>query len=380
MGIVLASSSATALNTPTQAQIDAAYDQVVTAQAAERLALREIEKGSLVAANNDLFRSRGLLKQAAVPFAPGAGVGFDPVRFDLDYAQTDDKKATNDLASGHTEQAMADVRFGILNKGAALDVLSGLMTPNGSAASPFTVKILPPKGSTRGEVTLTNKSRTRANIKIKPFFPYSPFEFAAGRPPCAGTIKPGGSCDTSVDLKKLVKTYKPAKKVTFYSTLIFEWKAGFKKGTVEIPVEGGPGMETILEPPATAPTPPPPQPPAPPGSPVHISMNELGFPSGPTGPTPADICQGRASLGLYVLFVGIPSDTEVVMKLSGPGLPSSFSFKVNPNRPYEHSWPVPGPGTWTDEIISYGGKSPSQYEAGLKSASTSFQASLCPPA
>jgi hypothetical protein len=102
--------------------------------------------------------------------------------------------------------------------------------------------------------------------------------------------------------------------------------------------------------PTQAPTPSTPSTvPPPPG--VVIAHNELGWAQ------TENICQG-ATMSLAVTIVGIPAGTAIQLKLTGPGLPASLTFQANPGQQFVRAFPVRGPATWTDQIVSIGGKPP----------------------
>jgi hypothetical protein len=74
-------------------------------------------------------------------------------------------------------------------------------------------------------------------------------------------------------------------------------------------------------------------------------------------------CTG-SKIGLHIFFIGYPAGTEVVIKLSGPGLPPSLTLRItllpgtNVSQHYAYYWPTRGSGTWADHVVSIDGKPP----------------------
>jgi hypothetical protein len=86
--------------------------------------------------------------------------------------------------------------------------------------------------------------------------------------------------------------------------------------------------------------------------PVLIWKNELGAPPGTV-----DFCKAT-KLILFLSFGGIPKDTKIVVHFVGPGIQPSLTFTANPDQVYTFYLPIQPPGTWTDDIVSIGGKPP----------------------
>jgi len=102
---------------------------------------------------------------------------------------------------------------------------------------------------------------------------------------------------------------------------------------------------------------------------LTVARNEITF------GTPAEagqVCHGGGTLTITVLVDGVPANTPVALRLSGPGLPAGFTFDTQPNTPTVRSFPVSGAGQWSDDIVSIGGQPPPT-NRGLLSVTGSVQ-------
>lgn len=77
-------------------------------------------------------------------------------------------------------------------------------------------------------------------------------------------------------------------------------------------------------------------------------------------------CQGNI-VHITIDVTGTPSGTPVVVAFTGAGLPAQDTFQSGTT--YTRDVPSSGPGTWTSQVTSIGGKAPPSYLNTLRSSS-----------
>jgi hypothetical protein len=83
---------------------------------------------------------------------------------------------------------------------------------------------------------------------------------------------------------------------------------------------------------------------------IIISGNELSF----TG----DPCHGAGILHVEVTLQGIQAGTPVVLHVSGTGVSQTLDYNASPGQQYTHTFPLGSGGSFSDNIVSIGGKAP----------------------
>jgi hypothetical protein len=69
------------------------------------------------------------------------------------------------------------------------------------------------------------------------------------------------------------------------------------------------------------------------------------------------VCTGSGLSFRWVVNGAHPGD-QVTVRFSGPGLPDQQTFTVGTDGSFGQTYPVSGSGTWTSDIISVAGKTP----------------------
>ena len=72
-----------------------------------------------------------------------------------------------------------------------------------------------------------------------------------------------------------------------------------------------------------------------------------------------DLCKSGGSIRYTWAFLGIAPGTEVVVRISGPGLHQTVTFLADPGKQVVRTFPIPpGGGEWTEQVVTIGGKAP----------------------
>jgi len=72
-----------------------------------------------------------------------------------------------------------------------------------------------------------------------------------------------------------------------------------------------------------------------------------------------DLCKSGGSIRYTWAFLGIAPGTQVVVKVSGPGLHETVTFLADPGKQVVRTFPIPpGGGEWMDQVVTIAGKAP----------------------
>lgn len=95
------------------------------------------------------------------------------------------------------------------------------------------------------------------------------------------------------------------------------------------------------------------------GASVTIAFNQLSFTGLQASSPTSSICSEGGILHLGVTIDGIANGTPVAVQVTGPNLDQSVNFAAGPGQEYQATFKIQrGGGTFTDTIVSIGGKAP----------------------